>query len=225
MDFSIVFPAFNEQENLPRSVEKANKFLKKKFKSFEIIVVNDGSTDDSSRVLKELSDQYPNLRTINKKVNSGYGGALRTGLDMAKGRLLFFTDSDLQFDINELGRLLKKIKDYDVVIGYRVRRAEGFMRLLNMKLWSVLMRVSLKIKFKDIDCAFKLFKATCYKNIKFKSSGAMFSAELLYNFKIQGCDILEMPVNHFKRLKGKPTGSNFRVILKAFKELREFKKR
>lgn len=89
MDFSIVFPAFNEQENLPRSIEKANKFLKKKFRSFEIIVVNDGSIDDTSRVLKELSSQYPNLRTIDKKVNSGYGGALRTGLDMAKGKLLF----------------------------------------------------------------------------------------------------------------------------------------
>lgn len=219
IDFSFVLPAFNEEKNITGAIDQASKFLSRRFKRFEIIVVDDGSRDGTYERLKELSKSKKNIKVIRHPNNLGYGSAVWDGLRAAKGDLIFFTDSDLQFDLKDLGPFLKEIKDADAIIGYRVRRAEGFRRRANAICWGLACYVTLGIRQRDIDCAFKLFRREALKGIKIDSLGATFSAELIYRMLEKGCRFKELPVRHLPRIHGKPTGSKVSVIFKAIKEL------
>lgn len=219
IEFSLVLPAYNEEKNIQKAISAAQKFLSKHFRSFEIVVVNDGSRDGTLAVLEETAKINKSLRIVNHRKNKGYGAAVWDGLKAAQGELIFFTDSDLQFDLNDLKPFLKKILTCDVVIGYRIKRVEGWQRRLNVFGWKIACYLALGIRFKDIDCAFKLFRREALAPIKIKSTGATFSAELLYKLRENGCNIAQLPVKHLPRLHGKSTGSKLSVILRAFKEL------
>jgi len=214
---SIIFPAYNEEKNIKKSLESAVKFATP-LGEYEVIVVDDGSTDSTQVEVLKYKKINDNVHIISHRKNLGYGAAVWDGLKAAKGELIFFTDSDMQFKINELKKFINTINDCDVVIGYRKKRSEGFSRKLNMFAWRSLARVFLSLKFRDIDCAFKLFKSKVIKKIKVESTGAMFSAELLYRVNQHGFKVLELPVNHYLRIYGKPTGANPKVIIRALKE-------
>ncbi|OQA52447.1 MAG: putative glycosyltransferase CsbB [candidate division WS2 bacterium ADurb.Bin280] len=217
-------PAFNEQESIALAIEKASSYLKKRYKNYEIIIVNDGSSDKTLDNARNCQKFEKNLKIIDHEKNLGYGAAVWKGLSLAQGELIFFTDSDLQFDINQLDEFIKFIDKNDAVIGYRKNRAEGTRRHLNALGWRIICFLLLGIKFKDIDCAFKLFKKQTISDLEIISQGAAFSAELLFKIKKKGCRILQKPVCHFKRTAGRPTGANFSVILKGFKEIYRFYK-
>lgn len=219
IDISAVMPAYNERGNIGQAVEQLDSFLRKKFKKYELIVVNDGSIDGTDKELTALKVKYKNLRVLNNKKNLGYGATVWKGLRKARGEIIFTTDSDLQFDIRELGKFLVKIKSCDAVIGYRKIRSEGKIRVFNAWGWRLICRVLLGIQFKDIDCAFKLIKRSFIRKIKINSSGATFSAELLYKMQEDNCRIEELPVAHLPRIKGRATGANLRVILRAILEM------
>lgn len=221
---SIVMPAFNEAGNIATSISRAQQ-LSNLADIYEIIVVNDGSTDKTGQIVDEISKKNKIVKVINHKSNIGYGAAVYDGLKSAGGELIFFTDSDLQFDLGQLKSFLEYIGQYDAVIGYRKNRAEGIVRKLNMVCWGSLIRLVLGLKVKDVDCAFKLFKKEVIEDIAVHSKGAMFSSELMYQVAKKGFKIYELPVRHFSRLKGRPTGSNPMVIIRAFRELIRFKKK
>ncbi len=222
VEISAVMPAFNEQENIEKAIDKINTYLKNKFRDFEIIVVNDGSTDGTGKILNDLARKNLRLKVLNNKHNLGYGAAVWKGLRKARGELVFFTDSDMQFDIRELGRFLKKIKSCDLVIGFRKKRSEGAARAFNAWGWRLVCRLLLGIRFKDIDCAFKLIKREYLRKIKIVSTGAAFSAELLYKLQRKGARICQLPVKHFKRKSGNPTGAKLPVIYKGLNEIYSF---
>lgn len=219
---SMVFPAYNEQDNIVEAVQSAQIFLRKRFKKYEIIIVDDGSKDLTASRVKQIAQKDKNIKILTHTINLGYGQAVYDGLSAAKSSLIFFSDSDLQFNLSEMDDFLGKIDACDAIVGYRRKRVEGLSRSLNMYGWKILLALMLKIKFKDIDCAFKLFKRKTLDGIKITCGGAMFSAELMYKISHNGSKILEMPVNHYPRTKGKPTGANFKVIIRAFKELITF---
>lgn len=221
---SIVLPAYNEEGNIVEAVRSALRFLKKRFLKYEVIVVNDGSKDKTESLVNELAQKNNHIVLISHQKNAGYGQTVYDGLRAAKSDLVFFTDSDLQFDLNELDEFLDQIDDYDVIIGYRRRRSEGLIRKVNMVGWKLLLRIFLGLKTKDIDCAFKLFKKEVLKSLKINSGGAMFSAELIYRIAKKNGKIMEMPVSHFPRKTGRPTGANVKVIIRALKELATFKR-
>jgi len=220
--FSVVLPAYNEQANIEMAINQVRGFATKNGLDCEIIVVDDGSKDKTAQIVKKLALKDKKLNLIRHSKNRGYGAAVYSGLKAAKGDLIFFTDSDLQFDIAQLGTFLKRIKGYDAVFGYRPKRSEGFKRKLNMLGWKVVTWLFLGLKTKDLDCAFKLFRKETLEAVDVKSQGATFSAELTYNIKKKGFRILELPVKHFKRRFGCPTGSNFKVIERAFSEMYSF---
>lgn len=224
IEFSFVLPAYNEQENIEEAIKQANTFLKKRFDIYEIIVVDDGSKDDTRNIVKKIASSNRFVKVISHDKNKGYGATVWNGLRQSKGELIFFTDSDLQFDINELDVFIKEIKKSDVVIGYRRRRSEGLPRAFNAMLWRMVAFAFLSIKYKDIDCAFKLFRKNVIASINVGSEGATFSAELLYKLKKSGFRIVEKPVRHFKRKFGTPTGAKMAVILKSFAEIYSFYK-
>lgn len=222
IEISAVMPAYNERGNVGRAVKRLDSFLCRKFKKYELIVVNDGSVDGTAQELVALKSKYKNLRVMSNRKNLGYGATVWRGLRAAKGELVFFTDSDLQFDVRELGKFLKKIKSCGAVIGYRVNRSEGIRRAFNAFGWRVVCRVLLGIKYKDIDCAFKLIRRPLIRGIRIGSTGAAFSAELLFKLSKSKSEVCELPVKHYKRSLGRPTGAKLSVILTGFKEIYGF---
>jgi glycosyltransferase involved in cell wall biosynthesis len=212
-------PAYNEQKNIRKIAECAILFLKKRKIYGEVIIVDDGSSDETPKILSSLSTLYKNLRVIYHKRNEGYGATVYDGLRSARNDLIFFTDSDGQFDMNELDDFLEKIKECDAVIGYRKNRSEGWVRKMNAKGWALVCYVTLGVKHKDIDCAFKLMKKSSLEKIEINSKGAAFSAELLHKLKKTGASIVELPVTHYKRESGRPTGAKLSVIVRGFKEI------
>ncbi len=212
-------PAYNEQDNIREVVKSAILFLKKREINGEVVIVDDGSTDKTVKVLLNLAQLYKNLKIISHEKNEGYGAAVYDGLRAAKNDLIFFTDSDRQFNINELDDFLEKIKECDAVIGYRKNRSEGWVRKMNAKGWALVCYVMLGVKHKDIDCAFKLMKKSSLAKIEVSSKGAAFSAELLHKLKKSGASIVELPVTHYRRKSGRPTGAKLSVIIRGFKEI------
>lgn len=222
---SVILPAFNEEENIPKTVAAVVDAIGRTATEYEVIVVDDGSKDRTAEVTTQLAERYPAVRLVRHPVNRGYGGALATGFAAAKKDLIFFTDSDNQFDIREIDKLLSHIGEYDLVIGYRSPRVDPFIRKLNAFGWKVLVNLIFGYTARDVDCAFKLFKREVLDNIKIESRGATFSAEFLVRARRKGYRIKEVPVKHLPRLAGQPTGARLSVILRAFRELISFRRR
>ncbi|MBK8904832.1 MAG: glycosyltransferase family 2 protein [Anaerolineaceae bacterium] len=215
-------PAFNEAENIPGMVADVLDVLPRLVDEFEIIVVDDGSRDDTAVVTQQLAVQHPQLKLVQHEVNKGYGTAVLTGLTHATKELVFFTDADRQFDLAEIEKLLDKIETADLVVGYRAPRRDPFMRRLNGKGWSWLVTLLFGYTARDIDCAFKLMRRTVVERLheEITSGGATFSAESLVRARRAGFKIVEVPLaGHRPRVAGSPTGANLRVITRAFKEL------
>lgn len=220
---SLVFPAFNEEENIGQAIKQAQKVLSRITSAWEIIVVNDGSKDKTGEIIDKLSKRDSHIIPIHHPVNYGYGAAIKSGVTAAKCDFVFFTDSDLQFDLTELPVFVKIImsrdRDCDIVAGYRAKRQDPFYRKVNAWGWKILIRLVLGLKVKDIDCAFKLFRREVFESIKIDAVGAMVNTDILVQSQRLGFKLIQMPVKHFPRLRGQPTGANLRVILKAFLEL------
>jgi len=222
---SVVFPAFNEESNVRKAGETAFSVFSKYFKDVEVIIVDDGSTDKTKEILQQMAKEFDNFNPVFHPHNIGYGQAINSGFTAAKNELIFFSDSDLQFDLNEVEKLLEWINDYDLVIGYRAQRADPLYRKINAKSWNLLTRILLGLKVKDIDCAFKLFRRKVVEEINLQSKGAMINTELLASAQRKGMTIKEVAVSHFPRQHGQQTGANIKVIIKAFKELFKLSKK
>lgn len=218
-NISIFFPCYNEAENLPKIVNKTVDVFKNITDNYEIIIINDGSNDNTKQTADNLSRQYKNIRIVNHEVNKGYGAALQSGFRNAKNDLIFFSDGDNQFDISEITKLLPLIQENDIVTGYRINRKDNFTRRLNALLWNLLIRLLFKIKIKDLNCAFKLYKREIFSKISPESTGALINTEIFAKAHKLGYKIAEVGVNHYPRTAGNPTGANIKVILKAFYEL------
>lgn len=216
---SVILPAYNEDANIAHAINQALGVIPHLTDDWEIIVVDDGSTDRTSDVIKEYAGLNERFIPIRHPSNRGYGAALKSGITNAKKDLIFFCDSDLQFNIMEIDKLLLWIDSYDIVIGYRVKRQDSFQRRLNAFGWNLVVRLLLKIKVRDIDCAFKMFRRQVFDKIKIDAVGAMVNTDILAQSVKFGFKIKEVPVSHYPRLKGRQTGARLRVILKAFKEL------
>jgi len=225
---SIFFPAYNEEANAKKSVEEAIQVAKKITNDYEVIVVDDGSSDRTAQIINQLAKNNSHVVAVHHKKNQGYGGALITGIKKSCNDLIFFSDIDLQFNLGELTKFIPYIDKYDVVIGYRNPRKDPFMRLANAWGWKTLINMLFHLEVKDIDCAFKLFNHRVFDKIQVHSRGAMISAEMLIRIKRAGFSIKELPVKHYPRVAGSPTGAKLSVIIKAFKDLmkvhRELKK-
>ena len=216
---SVIFPAFNEEANIRAVVEDAYRTIPKLAPIFEIIVVNDGSKDRTGEICDRLGEELSNVRVVHHVRNRGYGAALKSGIKLARYDLIFFTDSDRQFDLKEVATLLEQTDAYDIVAGYRARRQDPPHRLLFAWGWNILVRLVLGIRIRDIDCAFKAFNRRVFNSIQIQSVGAMVNTEIFVQASKFGMTVKEVRVSHFPRRHGKPTGSKFAVISKAFREL------
>lgn len=216
---SLVYPAYNEETNIRNAVELGIEVFSRYFHEVEVVVVNDGSADNTGAIIDQLAKEHPGVVAMHHQGNKGYGAAVTNGLYASKSELVFFTDSDMQFDLNEITRLLEHIDEHDIVSGYRENRADPAHRRFNAWCWNRLIRTLLGVKVRDLDCAFKLFKREVFETIKVSSEGAMVNAELLSRANKHNFTFKEVPVSHYERKSGTQTGANPRVILNAFGEL------
>jgi glycosyltransferase involved in cell wall biosynthesis len=219
---SACFPAYNEAANLTAVVGAADGVLAAVADAYEIIVVDDGSADGTPEILTALSRQYPGLRSIRHPQNRGYGAAVLTGLRAARHDLVLLCDADAQFDLQELPKLLALIDEADLVTGYRRVRRDSTHRRLNALLWNALIRLTLGVKVRDLNCAFKLFRRPVLERAGLhmaSSTGAAINAELLARLGKVNARIREVEVSHYPRRFGQQTGASPRVVVRAFKEL------
>ncbi len=216
---SIFFPCYNEEGNIERVTRAALDVAPQFADRFEIILVDDGSSDRTGEIADSLAAEIPQVRAVHNRPNLGYGGAVARGLNESQMEWVFFTDGDGQFDIRELPRLVELLDRCDLAVGYRLNRADNAIRRLNAFCWGVLIRALFGLKVRDIDCAFKLLPKSLIGAIELHSDGAMISAELLAKARYRGLRIAEVGVSHHPRTAGEQTGANLKVILKAFREL------
>jgi len=222
---TVFFPCYNEQDNVRRVTEQAIAVLERIHADYEIIIVDDGSRDATGPVADELAAAHARVRVLHHPRNLGYGAALRSGFRAATKELVFYTDGDGQFDLNELPALLPLMRDYDIVSCFRVNRQDNLFRKFGGWAWTTLNRFAFSLKVRDVDCAFKLYKRAIFDNIRMESTGALISTEILARAARKGYTIAERGVHHYPRTAGKQTGANPRVIFHAFRELLKLRRR
>ncbi len=216
---SVVLPAHNEEEAIATTVQDVIDTLSGWKLDFEVIVVDDGSLDDTGAILDTLSAVHTRLRVIHHDGNQGYGAALVSGFNASSKDLTFFMDSDGQFDIHDLARFLPLIEEYDAVLGYRIDRQDTWMRKFNAWGWKQLVRLVFGIHIRDVDCAFKLYPTNFFREHTLETRGAMINTEILYKFTRAGNTYTQVGVRHLPRKGGRATGAKLSVILRAFREL------
>ena len=216
---SIVLPAFNEEDNILRAISAATEVAERICSQHEIIVVDDGSADRTADLVRSSAQIDDRIRLISHDRNRGYGEALRTGFRAARLDLVFFTDADNQFDLNELEGFLPWIDKVDVVAGYRIHRKDRWSRRLTAWAWNLLVRALFYVPVRDIDCAFKLFRRYVFDSLALESVGAMVNTELMVKLGRSGSGVVEIGVTHKPRVAGKARGAHPRVILRALVEL------
>lgn len=216
---SVFFPCCNEQGNIRRVYESAVTVLKSMGMDYQIIFVDDGSTDQTPRMLDAIAAADSRVTVIHHPSNFGYGAALQSGFRAATQSLVFYTDGDGQFDLNELPPLLPLMKQCDIVSCFRLHRQEGLVRRINSWCWTSLICVIFHLKIKDINCAFKLYRRRVFEGMEMHSTGALINAEILARAVRRGCVITQTGVRHFPRTSGRPTGAKPAVIFRAFLEL------
>ena len=225
-DLTIVLPAYNEAESLPEALEQCGEFIKQvRELDVEVLVVDDGSSDGTAALIKELSTTRPWLRAIRHSVNSGYGAALKTGFAGANGRLVFYTDSDNQFDILELREILPLIEGADLVAGFRVYRFDPLTRLVVSWVYNRLVRVLFRVPVRDVDCSFKLMRRERLDRLVLISDDFFIDTEIVARARKWNWRIKEVGVRHYPRRKGKTTVDagdiprTLRVISRMWREI------
>ena len=207
---SIVVPVFNEEENLPELYSELEKILKKLNKSYEIIFVDDGSTDNSFKVLNEIKKKDRNVKIIKLRRNFGKSTALSIGLKKAQGEIIITLDADLQDNPNEIPKFLKKIDEgYDLVVGWRFKRKDPITKKLPSKIFNWLTSILTGIKIHDFNCCFKAFRKEVAKNIKIYGELHRYIPVLAF---WRGYRIAEVKVDHRPRKYGKSKYGVMRLV-------------
>ena len=223
---SYFFPAHDEAENIEALVQEALAALGALADRYEIIAVDDGSTDGTAEIADRLAAEHPDVvRVVHHATNLGYGSAVRSGLAAARFPLICFTDGDRQFRVADVARLSARLDDSgpdgrgpDVVAGYRVRRADPTIRLAYARIYRASLRLFFGLRVRDPDCACKLFRREALRDVNVESGGAFLSAELLIKIGQRGGVITEQGVPHYPRTAGRASGANPRVVLRAVRD-------
>jgi glycosyltransferase involved in cell wall biosynthesis len=208
---SVFFPAYNDAPSLPSLVETTFAVLEEHVSDYEVIVVNDGSHDQTGEVLEELGQRYgPRMRVVTHQQNRGYGGALRSGFEAATKEFVFYTDGDGQYDVGELPRLLERVGlATGLVNGFKLDRHDPAHRVWIGKIYNFCARLLFRIRIRDIDCDYRLIRRSLLNEIHLTSTSGTICVELVRKLELSQCQVVEVGVHHYPRLHG--TSQFFRV--------------
>ncbi|MBL8112979.1 MAG: glycosyltransferase family 2 protein [Acidobacteria bacterium] len=207
---TIFFPCYNDAATIGSLVAGAHLVGQEAKLDLEILVVDDGSKDNSREILEGLKGVYPELRTVFHEVNRGYGGAIRSGIENARGELVFYTDGDGQYDVLELRRLLPAMQEgVDVVNGYKIDRSDPLHRIVIGKVYLALMRMLFRFRVRDVDCDFRLMRKSALSLVTLHHSSGVICLELVKKLEVAGCRFVDFPVHHYHRQHGRSQFFNF----------------
>lgn len=199
---SLVIPAFNEGGVIAQAICEAHAALQELLAEFEIIIVDDGSTDDTAQVVEQTIPRAPGTRLLRHGLNQGYGAALRSGFLASRHELVAFTDADCQFDLLELGKLVLLSRHYPIVVGCRVARKDPWLRRLLSRGYNRIARTLLGTRVRDVDCALKVFKREALLQLLPESQGFFVNTEMMSRAYRLGLTVAEVPVTHRPRANG-----------------------
>ena len=204
ISISVFFPAYNDAPSLPSLIGKTFQVLREHASDYEVIVVNDGSFDQTAQVLARLAEQYaPHLRVITHEKNRGYGGALRSGFAAATKEFVFYTDGDGQYDVGELPKLLALMRsDIGLVNGYKLERNDPWHRICIGNVYNAFARLMFRIRLRDVDCDFRLIRRSMLESIHLTSTSGTICVELVRKLELV-CRVVEVGVHHYPRLHGR----------------------
>jgi len=218
---SVIIPAYNEEDNINKIVKLSEKIFSSLFSKFEIIVVNDGSADQTGTLANNLSKTVKSLRVCHHQKNQGMGQAVQTGISQARNDLIFVTCADLQFDLHEFDKFIPFIDQADIVIGCRIDRGYKWYRKLVTNVYLFLIRLMFGLKVKDPTWV-KLFKRKIFDDISITSQGFFWEVEVLVRAKKKGYSIKQVDVHSHQRIGGQASGSNPFKILEALLTMIKF---
>ncbi|MBV6434556.1 MAG: Undecaprenyl-phosphate 4-deoxy-4-formamido-L-arabinose transferase [Bryobacteraceae bacterium] len=218
---SVFFPAYNDAPSLPSLLRATFAVLEEHVLDYEVIVVNDGSQDNTAQVLKELEAKYaPLLRVITHPRNRGYGGALRSGFAAATKEFVFYTDGDGQYDVNELPGLLARAgANVGLVNGFKLERHDPAHRIWIGKAYNAFARTLFGIRIRDIDCDYRVVRRSLLEEIHLFSTSGTICVELVKKLELTGCAVREVGVHHYERKYGRSQFFRVRSLLKTFAQL------
>jgi glycosyltransferase involved in cell wall biosynthesis len=216
---SAVVPVHDEEAAIAGVIEALLDELPRVASRFELIVVDDGSTDRTAVVLDRLACAVPWLRVVRHPSNRGYGAALRSGFAIARHAWVLVIDGDGQIDPTQLGDVVAALDGHDGVVGYRAQRADAWLRRLNTAAWNGLVRWLFGLETRDLNCAFKLLPTSLVQDAALVSDGAVISAEILMRAARAGYRLAEVPIVHRPRRSGRASGARPGVVARAGLEL------
>lgn len=213
---SVFFPAYNDSGTIASMVIRAVQAASELTPDFEVLVIDDGSSDATSEIADELARTYPNVRVVHHPINRGYGGALQTGFRTASKELVFYTDGDAQYDPGEIAALWKKMTpDADIVNGYKISRSDPLHRIIIGRVYHHIVSVLFGLKVRDVDCDFRLMRRSIFDRIQLEKTSGVICLELMKKIHDAGFRIVEVPVHHYHRAFGKSQFFNFRRVAKT----------
>ena len=217
---SAFFPAYNDVGSIGKIVHTMAWMLPKLTDDYEVIIVNDGSTDGTGGLLDLLAQEYAFLKIIHHGVNRGYGAALITGFANCSKELIFYTDGDGQYDVEELPRLLDAFNDeVDIVNGFKISRSDPRHRVIIGRIYQHLMRATFQLNVRDVDCDFRLFRRRVFERVELTCDSGVICVEMMKKFQANGCRMAEVPVHHYHRSSGRSQFFSFKHLRRVFIQL------
>lgn len=217
---SAVFPCYNDAATIAKLVDDVHAALSPLVDEVEVIVVNDGSADESGEVLDKLATERPWLEVVTHEVNRGYGGALISGFGAARHEWIFYTDGDAQYDAREAAALVALAGvDVDVVQGYKRGRGDPWHRRIIGRAYHHVVKRLFRLPIRDTDCDFRLFRRSLVVDRPLTSTSGVICVELVHNFTTAGARIVETPVSHYFRPSGRSQFFRIPAIARSAEQL------
>ena len=224
---SVFYPMWNEQDYIERAMRFGKRACEGLVESgdiadYELIIIDDKSTDRTPQIADQLAAADPHIRVIHHERNRKLGGSMKTGFAAATGDLVLYTDADLPFDMEELPRAVRLLRDYevDIISAYRFdRTGEGSLRAVYTFVYNGLIKALFGVKVRDINFAFKLCRRQIFEHVELRSEGSFIDAELIIRATRMGYELMQMGVDYFPRTRGESTLSSPGVILTIVKEM------
>jgi glycosyltransferase involved in cell wall biosynthesis len=220
LNISVFFPAYNDAPSLPSLVAKTFEILSQVADEFELIVVNDGSFDNTAEVLAQLAERFaPHMRVVTHDQNRGYGGALRSGFAAASKEWVFYTDGDGQYDVGELPKLIARMHaGVDLVNGYKLERSDPWHRICIGNVYNAFARLMFRIRLRDVDCDFRLIRRSMLEKIELTSTSGTICVELVRKLELSG-GVAEVGVHHHPRIHGRSQFFRLRSLAVTLSQL------
>ncbi len=219
---SLFMPMYNELASVERMVNKALEILPTLTDQYEVLIVDDHSTDGSERVVQRLAAEHPAVRVVRHDTNRGYGAALRTGFLESRKDLVFYTDCDEPVDLNQLHQAMPLIQEHDAVVGYRIDRHDTPRRWLYSQVYNFLMRLLFGIRVRDVNFSFKLVRRSALDKVTLTARSVFIDGELLAELVRYGCSIAEIPIEYHPRQNGRSNFDTFRAAWDTLVEIASY---